>query len=65
MSVVPVVTIQHNLSVTYKLYVLVLSVCHLIRKIVISPEDESSLLLKRCDVCFVLTDGGKSSDTYQ
>jgi hypothetical protein len=59
------IRVLDNLSVTSELYELVLSACQFILKIVISPEDESSLLLKHCAVCCVLSDNGKSSDTYQ
>jgi hypothetical protein len=54
-----------DLSVPYELYDLVLRACQPILKIVISPEDESSLLLKLCAVCFVPSDRGNSSDTCQ
>jgi len=54
-----------KLSITFELYELVLSTCQFILKIIISPEDERSSLLKLCAVCFVLSDSGKSSDTCQ
>jgi len=36
-----------------------------ILKTVVSPKDASSLLLKCCVFCFILSDDGKSSNTYQ
>jgi hypothetical protein len=36
-----------------------------ILKIVVSPKDASSLLLKCSVFCFILSDGGKSSNTLQ
>jgi hypothetical protein len=40
-------------------------VCSSRRKHCSSPEDESSLLSKHCNVHFMLGDNGKSSNRYQ
>jgi len=47
------------LFLTYGLYYLSLLDCEFILNIVVSPEDESSLLLKRCVKCLTLRDNGK------
>jgi len=51
------------LSVIHKFYGLDLLDYEFILNIVVSPEDESSLLLKRCVECSTLGDDGKSSNT--
>ena len=48
-----------NLFLTYEFYYLALLDCELILNIVLSPADESSLLLKRCVECLTLSDDGK------
>ena len=48
-----------NLSVTHKFYGLVLLDCELTLNIVVSPEEDSSLLSKRCVACSALGDDGK------
>ena len=47
-----------NLFLIYELYYLALLDCGLILKFVVSPADESSLLLKLCVECLTLSDDG-------
>jgi hypothetical protein len=54
-----------HLFLTYELYDLVLLECELTLNIVVSPEDESSLLLRRCVVCLTLSDEAKIYTTFK